>query len=590
MFKGLLNAHTLTRTYRSTLGYKQLLPTQSTLPFTRHLSRTTRLHNELNGLSNKVHNKAHSKANNIATPHATHQNAKAAESLHANTNFSLLHPVSKPTKDYYLSQATSLWSRIKINTKWFLKKSMKPFNSDDISAFISWVVVSNVLIILLWTTGFTSLVLFIMNTVFAQEYLATKVGELITENTTNFLVVFENAIVPDWKGGNITFNNVFVSKRPINEEEKKNTKNFIKGSQREAVTRAKLALSQQQILVNEENFDEGNFTQYDLTIDQVNVSFSFTKWFSGKGIIDELELNGVRGVVDRTHIFWKPNDDPRNYLNVHAPGDFEIDKFTMNDVLFTIYQPNGFRPFKVSIFNCDLPQLRKHWFFYDFINANAISGTYDDSLFSIYKRYNKDHKLITTMRVDNLNVDHLNGGVKGPFGWITRGKVDMIGDVKIINKQKKNLILDFFNLKDDPFLNPKKFVKNLLKLSTSEQNEQMIINYYLKLHNVQAQVPLLTSELSYINNALIRPIVGYLNSSKAYIPIRCTIEKDVNDFAGSWTMYDSLLNDDMSKKVYEAFADYAVDEERRTIRLKRIGFWSLQALLQLLLVSFNTLT
>lgn len=194
------------------------------------------------------------------------------------------------------------------------------------------------------------------------------------------------------------------------------------------------------------------------------------------------------------------------------------------------------------------------------------------------------------MRVDNLNVDHLNGGVKGPFGWITQGKVDMIGDIKIINKQKKNLILDFFNLKDDPFLNPKKFVKNLLKLSTSEQNEQMLIEYYLKLHNVQAQVPLLTSELSYINNALIRPIVGYLNSSKAYIPIRCTIEKDVNDFAGSWTMYDSLLNDDMSKKVYEAFADYAVDEERRTIRLKRIGFWSLQALLQLLLMSFNTLT
>ncbi|SSD62174.1 related to Mitochondrial distribution and morphology protein 31 [Saccharomycodes ludwigii] len=443
-----------------------------------------------------------------------------------------------------------------------------------------------------------------MNTVLAQEYVALKVGETITENNPNLQVIFENAIVPDWKGGKITFNNVFVSKRPqvnnagagVTGKKIKNT--FSKGSQREAAERAKLALSEKQLLINENSFDKGNYAQYDLTIDQVNVSLNFSKWFSGKGIIDELEINGVRGVVDRTHVIWKEHDDPRNYLNVHKPGDFELDKFVMNDVLFTLYQPNGFRPFKVSIFNCELPRLRKHWFFYDLLNATAISGTYDNSLFTIHKKFTPDSgkkqhnyiyvddpiTIVTTMRVDNLNIDHLNAGIKGPFGWITRGQVDMVGNIRVVPISATGKI--------PVIVNPKEFLENLLLSSDYDhmKNNKMIIDFYLKLHNVEAQVPLLTSELSYINNALIRPIVGYINSRKAtYIPINCRIVKNLDDFAGSWTIYDSLLMDNLSEKVYDSFAAYVVDDERRSLRVKRIGFWSLQLMLQLILMSLGAL-
>ena len=40
-------------------------------------------------------------------------------------------------------------------------------------------------------------------------------------------------------------------------------------------------------------------------------------------------------------------------------------------------------------------------------------------------------KRVTRMRVDSLNIDHLNTGLEGPFGWITSGRVDMIGDVMV---------------------------------------------------------------------------------------------------------------------------------------------------------------
>ncbi|SCV99345.1 LAFE_0A01134g1_1 [Lachancea fermentati] len=500
-------------------------------------------------------------------------------------------------RDRLLVQATSILEKLKINLKWTLTRSMKPFSTDDISAFVSWVLVSNVLLIILGTTTFASLVIYLINTVFAQEYVATHVGNFLTKNSP-LSIVFENAIVPDWSSGKICFNKVFVSRRP------KISHSFTKGSQEEAVERAKLALSER-ILVSREDFDDGNYTQFDLTMDQVEISLSFSRWINGKGILDEVTINGLRGVVDRTHVLWKKNDDPRNYLNVHQPGDFEITSFKMNDVLFTLYQPNGFRPFQVSIFNCELPQLRKHWLFFDFLNANSISGTYDNSMFSIHKKYKVDEsqdssawKKVTRMRVDNLNVDHLNAGVQGPLGWITEGQVDMVGDILLPDKDPnpsqlqeiisvigvrllKEAQRHSFILLPEPFQLPEQ--KDI------DPQQYFIMDFFLKLHNVKAEVPLFTNELSYINSALIRPTVGYINSRRTYIPIKCRVVKNISDFEGSWTIYDCLLMEDLSAEVYDAFAKYVADDNRKSLRMKRVGFWSLQILIQLILVSLGSI-
>ena len=160
-----------------------------------------------------------------------------------------------------------------------------------------------------------------------------------------------------------------------------------------------------------------------------------------KGLLEDVEIKGVRGVIDRTHVFWEDDVDPKSYRHDHQPGDFEIESFKMEDLLVTVHQPDGFRPFSVSIYSCDLPQLRKQWLFYDFLSANNMSGSFDDSLFTIHPRQihgfnspgNTEHqglwKKTSHLRIDGLPIDHLNRGITGPFSWIVDGNVDIAADV-----------------------------------------------------------------------------------------------------------------------------------------------------------------
>ncbi|CCD24645.1 Mdm31p NDAI_0D03310 [Naumovozyma dairenensis CBS 421] len=572
----------------------------------------------LSSTSPQLHNNIsytflHSRIRYIHTP-----KSKGNDSPHDTSN-TLQHLIAE--KNRRLSQATNIFQKLKINIRWILKKSYKPFNADDISAVISWVLVSNVIIFILWTTTFVSLIIYLLNSISLQDYLVKSIGNLITRGTPNLSVIFEDAIVPDWSSGKIIFKNVFVSRRP------KLLKGFQKGSQEDAVQRANLALTEKNLLFlspessSSANENDWNYTQFDLTIDKVEISLNFTKWLNGKGCLDEVSINGLRGIVDRTHIRWKDNDDPRDFRNVYQLGDFEISKFSMNDGLFTLYQPNGFRPFQVSIFNCDLPQLRKHWLFYDILKATNVSGTYDNSMFTIHRTLqntntqqeatndnnnnNDSHhgdsppwRKITRLRVDNLDVEHLNRGIEGPFGWIRQGQVDMVGDVLLPDKEAdKSEIKAILAEIGDRFLNEAKKLSSSSTTRSSRDTENttidpeqyFIMKFFLKLKNVKAEVPLFPSELNYINGTLIRPIVGYINSRRTYIPIECKVIKNVADFEGSWTIYDSYLMKDLSAEVYDAFAKYVADQQQRKKRFKRISFWSLQMLIQLVLMSVGTI-
>ena len=76
--------------------------------------------------------------------------------------------IHRPTKEELLAAATGFWSRLKVRFKWFSIRSVRPFNIDEISGFLSWLLVGHVLWIVLGTTTFFSLAIFACNTVFAQ--------------------------------------------------------------------------------------------------------------------------------------------------------------------------------------------------------------------------------------------------------------------------------------------------------------------------------------------------------------------------------------------------------------------------------------
>ncbi|EXF80197.1 hypothetical protein CFIO01_11122 [Colletotrichum fioriniae PJ7] len=546
----------------------------------------------------------------------------------------------RPTRDELLAAANGFLGRMKVRFKWASIRSMRPWNIDEWGAFVSWFLFGHLVWILVGTTTFFSLIILSINTVFAQETLAKWVGDSLTESA-GVTVVFESAIVPKWGDGVISFKNVFVSRRPGQVKS-----SVSKGSSESAAAMAATGNQPDQDgQVLEE--DDGNYTQYDVSIATVNVTLSFLKWWNGKGFLKDVEVKGVRGVVDRTSVQWSDEVvDPLSYRHTHEPGDFEIDSFKLEDLLVTVHQPKGFRPFSVSIFSCELPQLRKQWLFYDFLSATHMSGSFDGSLFTIHPRQvhgtiaseNGDMaedvgepaawKKFSRLRIDGLKIDHLNRGVEGPFGWIYEGNVDIVADVMfpadvddgitkamsdlydqledvVISNRMRLLQKDLLDIKivgssasdlwgstptkghlsqaipelteeaPEKPTDPESSDPSISSESSEEDRRYLIMDLRIHMNDVKAAVPLFTKDISYINQALVRPIVAYINAKKTYIPINCRIVKRHTDFDGSWSIFDCGLMDDMSAETYEAFARDIEDQQSRVRRLKKVGFWTL---------------
>ncbi|RCI11816.1 hypothetical protein L249_7370 [Ophiocordyceps polyrhachis-furcata BCC 54312] len=528
----------------------------------------------------------------------------------------------RPTKEELLAAANGFWERVRVRFKWMSIRSMRPWNADEWGAFVSWFMLGHLVWILVGTTTFFSIIIFSINTVFAQETLAKWVGDYLTQSA-GVTVVFESAIVPKWRNGVIAFRNVYVSRRPGQVES-----SVSKGSSDAAAVAAAA-----QVAASPSAVDDGNYTQFDVTIANVNVTLSFLNWWNGKGLLRDVEVTGVRGIVDRTSVRWPQEQiNPLSYRHRHEPGDFEIESFKLEDLLLTVHHPNGFRPFTASIYSCELPQLRKQWLFYDFLSASHMSGSFDGSLFTIHpqqvhgvasshgKRPMADPgetstwKKCSRLRIDGLRIDHLNRGVEGPFGWIYEGNVDIVADVMFPAETDAGIakvMTDFYDQLEEVVIFNR---AQLLQIATeatpatfapghgseaskhssaggdAEQRSSgngngnsnnangprfLIMDLRIHLNDVKAAVPLFTRDISYVNQALVRPIVAYINAKKTYIPITCRIVKEVGDFDGSWTAFDCGLMNDASAETYEAFAKDVENQQSRVRRFKKVGFWTL---------------
>lgn len=494
----------------------------------------------------------------------------------------------------------------------------------------------HVIWILVGTTTFFSLLILALNTVFAQDTLGRWVGSYLTQSS-GVKVVFESAIVPKWRDGVITFKNVFVSRRPG----AKANDGVSKGSQTTAAAQAAAAAllersSPPSPSVQEEQEDT-NYTQYDLSIETVNVTLSFAKWLNGKGLLRSVDVRGIRGVVDRSHIFYPPEAehiDPRSYRHTHVPGDFELDHFRMEDVLVSVHQPDAFRPYSVSIFSADLPCLRKRWLFYDLLAANHISGSFDGSLFTVHPR--QTHNLTgaqlaggvndaagvpappgawkkhSRLRIDGVRIDHLNRGVEGPLGWIHEGAVDVVADIMFPTDEDEGLarvVSDFydrleasvsaggggaplsFSVASQPQPQPQSELAPAPTDEPLDRDRFLILDLSIALHGVRASVPLTLpaspSTPSLTHATLIRPIVAYMNSHRgAYIPVRSRVAKRARDFDGAWTVYDSGLMQDLARATHEAFVRDVGDEGARRRRISKVGWWGVGIVVRALVLGF----
>jgi distribution and morphology protein 31 len=330
--------------------------------------------------------------------------------------------------------------------------------------------------------------------------------------------------------------------------------------------------------------------------------------------------------LDRRHIEWE--DDWVPTRREAEFGDFELDTLVIKDALVSILNPH-FRPFNLSIFHASMRNFRKHWMFYDTLCADTIIGSFDDCLFSVHKPQTKDLAVqkqmekewsrLSNLKIYGLPVDHFNTGISGPLSWITKGTVDLdlhflvprkategdfldkileeVDDLRGFHRESVagptsesgKINADIISLKDIRHYGLKNALRmrsapnietRLPEKNASEPSEvdredsNIVILAKLGLRDLKASVPLIPTELSYMSNALIRPIVGYMNSNKTFIPLMLKAKVDIKNFDGSWDIYDSGLADIMSEEAGRAMSELVNDGKEASKRLKQIGLWS----------------
>ncbi|KAJ1958525.1 Mitochondrial distribution and morphology protein 31, mitochondrial precursor [Dispira parvispora] len=602
-------------------------------------------------------------------------------------------PTNEAEKQALLEKTTGRLARARIHIRFLLMRSFRPWTVDDILGIFSWIFLSNTVFILVGTTTFVSIVLAIANGLSFEDYIAQWVGEYLM-SVTGATFHFESSIVPSWSTGHITFRNVAVHLGPEYAERiKRQSESHVQDAANESTMFRRFddhyyvdqppeyksrpadtypqgppGTSPTDAVLSK---DDLNYTMYDLKIDQVDVTLSLWRWMDGKGLIKDCSVKGVRGVVDRTHVFWDPDEpyDPLAQRTNHRPGLFEMENVALEDMLLYVYYPDNFPPFPIAVFSASFPRLRQQWLLYDTIAADSVVGTYDNCLFSI--RRARDRVLASNMalqsrdrqakmtpdlaegrpspdtleepmvlgpgrrshlRIDGVNVSHLNAGAEGPFGWITDGQVDVDAVITFpVNPGEVALKRLVYELADDlenavsqtstlplvtgiqAFLPKQAHIPRLDERSDHKRVESshsketpsdsvtsapkdltppltvayrtntgdvgmspLRFDMTLTFRNTRASVPLHNNELTYLNNALIRPIVAYVNANRTVTTIPCHFYMTTAQFDGAWTVYDSEFVYNASTEIGKGFVQLVYDERERNRRLKRVGLWSVQ--------------
>jgi mitochondrial distribution and morphology protein 31 len=138
------------------------------------------------------------------------------------------------------------------------------------------------------------------------------------------------------------------------------------------------------------------------------------------------------------------------------------------------------------------------------------------------------------IRIDGVNIDHLQSvtTLEGPISWITSGKLDAVLDIKFPRDPHDDLALNVIlgEIADaitaaasssvaDRIPGQRELAKPPLTAPPSGDVEDIkgnvdqlmvIIDIDLRFRDLKAAVPIFTRDLSYVNMALIRPIVYFM--------------------------------------------------------------------------------
>ncbi|KAI8867706.1 mitochondrial distribution and morphology protein family 31/32, partial [Ramicandelaber brevisporus] len=507
-----------------------------------------------------------------------------------------------PTRAEMLEGISGFWARLSVNLRFALTRTKRPWTTDDILAMISWILMSNVAFFLLASTTFVSLVLFVINSLQFQEFAANQIAKLISR-AIGSSVTIGASVVPDWSSGHITLKNV-IWNNPSNGHGQHQQHHQQHHQQQQQQSTDQSMDNEYQ----EQTEYDMNFSFCDLTFDQIDVQLDFWRWLDGRGPIKSVNVRGVRGVIDQRHMPpYPPDYDAASDRLTRIPGHFEMDNVQLEDMMVTWLQYN-FRPVPVSIFAMNLPRLRQQFMMLDVMSADNIAGTFDNCLFSLHKAQQSsfpqtelrfstaENRAVVSektpvkrfkIRLDGLPVDHMSSGASGPLSWLTAGTIDMQATIEIPLEEERPLlqeiIQDLTDLTDSIEFT---VLADRIQEFVQQQQQQarprrpvstdIKIDLDLQFRNLKASVPLANDDLSYWNNAIVRPVVAFMNANRTFMPIKCSANLPLSNFNGAWGVGDSEIKPILENATSEEFVRLTRDHRVRSRRMKRVGLWGLQ--------------
>lgn len=366
----------------------------------------------------------------------------------------LLSKKENITKSQLLEQASSSLSRLWIHIKWPLTRNNRPFSLDDFSAFASWLLMGNVLWIILGTTTFGLVTMYSIDTfdrfwnvVKGEQNLGSEdkdtkkklnddsflgfIASSILSQGLGLKFVFQKGnVVPEFADGMLKFKNlkVYSTKSPAEE------------------------------------------LSFIASIQELNLSLSFKKWYKGNGLIYDMEIFGMdatvyknlESVANEAPIkdksiplssmalsFSKYNDRTYNDIDEHgteqlerleqspklsllAPN-YEFSHVKIHDSVIALYEGTDRVPLKISIFSGDLPRLRGSRLLLDFFNANNVAGAVNDAMFTIHKHQTfLNNENVVRFKLDGIDMGSLSkANPQLKFNWIANGKAEIIANIRL---------------------------------------------------------------------------------------------------------------------------------------------------------------
>lgn len=570
------------------------------------------------------------------------------------------------TKSQLLAQAPNSLSRLLVHIKWPLIRNNRPFSVDDFSALISWLVMGNVLWIILGTTTFGLVTMYSIHTfdniwdtissknngnddddndnektISDQSILGYITGSILSQGLGIKFEFKKGSVLPEWKDGMLRFKNFDVFSLENNE----------------------------------------NSLDIHARIEAMNISLSFSKWYEGNGLIHDIEIYGMNANVyklldesSKIEVQQKAqtldsmalsfsryndhyhdlHDEYLNDLQKHKQSqrtsfinpNYILSNIKIHDSDIELYnsKSSDVKPFKIAIFNCDLPKLRGDKLIIDFFNANNVTGAINDSMFTIHKKqqYNTTtNDRMVTFKLDGINLGSIfNTNHSLKFNWIHNGKAEIIANIRLpqldddfdnfepsnykFGKVFSKMFDELANVTSFSNSNPNQeiskdsneesnpliksalaaiyetFKKDLEFENSSDQisSEYVLVNVKVKFSNLKAslpkQLPTASSTLiPFISLHDLRSLIAFINNydpdnNKSPIIIKTTVIERLSELYNLQDLSQARIFDVIVGDIYEDLLKMVKWDEKRIIEQKS-SLWSHSLASQLLLLGLGVL-